>query len=211
MRATWPQAHTTAAPSTLFAEFGEEAEARDGRPGEDDGVLARDVMAQLLGHKAVELRLILQGGQTVCTLTLLQVDWDLCSGRPDTTLNTPGKLCSVVCSLPNHCVSKMMCCINLYGALTVGHEYFKQMSQQSVVVEMRFCGWGRTQLLNTLVPLKKTKNEGEPGFRGKPLSNVKMSAHKQLATLLALTLLLLSTSWTALAWLASIYIIAFSY
>lgn len=59
---------------TLFAEFGEEAEARDGRPGEDDGVLARDVLAQLLGHEAVELRLVLQGGQTVCALALLQMD-----------------------------------------------------------------------------------------------------------------------------------------
>lgn len=68
-------------PRTLFAEFGKEAEARDGRPGEDDGVLARDVLAELLGHEAVELRLILQGGQTVCALTLLQMDGDLQSGR----------------------------------------------------------------------------------------------------------------------------------
>lgn len=65
----------------MFAEFGEEAEARDGRPGEDDGVLARDVLAELLGHEAVELRLVLQGGQTVCALTLLQMDGDLQSGR----------------------------------------------------------------------------------------------------------------------------------
>lgn len=66
---------------TLFAEFGEEAEACDGWPGEDDGVLARDVLAELLGHEAVELRLVLQGGQTVCALTLLQMDGDLQSGR----------------------------------------------------------------------------------------------------------------------------------
>lgn len=65
---------------TLFAEFGEEAEARDGRPGEDDGVLAGDVLAELFGHKAVELRLVLQGGQTVCTF--LQMDGDLqCGGK----------------------------------------------------------------------------------------------------------------------------------
>lgn len=38
---------------TLFAELGEEAEAGDGRPGEDDGVPARDVLAELLGHEAV--------------------------------------------------------------------------------------------------------------------------------------------------------------
>lgn len=65
----------------MFAEFREEAEARDGWPGEDDGVLARDVLAELLGHEAVELRLVLQGGQTVCALTLLQMDGDLQSGR----------------------------------------------------------------------------------------------------------------------------------
>lgn len=59
---------------TLFAEFGEEAETRDGWPGENDGVLARDVLAELLGHKAVELRLVLQGGQTICTLAILQMD-----------------------------------------------------------------------------------------------------------------------------------------
>lgn len=59
---------------TLFAEFTEKAEARDGRPREDDGVLARDVLAELLGHKAVKLRLVLQGGQTVCALALLQMD-----------------------------------------------------------------------------------------------------------------------------------------
>lgn len=59
---------------TLFAEFSEEAEARDGWPSEDDGVLAGDVLAKLLGHKAVELRLVLQGGQTICTLSLLQMD-----------------------------------------------------------------------------------------------------------------------------------------
>lgn len=70
---------------TLFAEFGEEAEACDGWPGEDDGVLARDVLAELLGHKAVELRLVLQGGQTICTLTVLQVDWDLSSARTENT------------------------------------------------------------------------------------------------------------------------------
>lgn len=58
----------------MFAELGEEAEARDGWPGEDDGVPARDVLAKLLGHEAVELRLVLQGGQTVCTLALLQVN-----------------------------------------------------------------------------------------------------------------------------------------
>lgn len=69
---------------TLFAEFGEEAEASDGRPGEDDGVLARDVLAELLGHEAVELRLVLQGGQTICTLALLQMDWNLQSGRKET-------------------------------------------------------------------------------------------------------------------------------
>lgn len=130
---------------------------------------------------------------------------------PHLTPIHPESFAGVVCSLPNHRVSKMICSINLYGALSVGHEYFKQMSQQSVVVEMRFCGWGWTQLLNTLVPLKKNKNDGELGFRGKPLPDVKMSTHKQLAALLALTLQLLCTSWTALAWLASIYIIAFSY
>lgn len=59
---------------TLFTEFSEEAEACDGWPGEDDGVLAGDVLAELLGHKAVELRLVLQGGQTICTLSLLQMD-----------------------------------------------------------------------------------------------------------------------------------------
>lgn len=58
----------------MFAEFGEETEARDGWPREDDAVLARDVLAELLGHEAVELRLVLQGGQAVRTLTLLQVD-----------------------------------------------------------------------------------------------------------------------------------------
>ena len=68
---------------TLFAEFGEEAEARDGRPGEDDGVLARDVLAELLGHEAVELRLVLQGGETVCTLALLQMDGYLQRGRKE--------------------------------------------------------------------------------------------------------------------------------
>lgn len=52
-------------PLTLFAELCEEAEARDGRPGEDDGVPARDVLAELLGHEAVELRFVLQGGETV--------------------------------------------------------------------------------------------------------------------------------------------------
>lgn len=62
---------------TLFAELGEEAEAGDGRPREDDGVLAGDVLAQLLGHQAVQLRLVLQGGQTVGTLALLQVHRDL--------------------------------------------------------------------------------------------------------------------------------------
>ena len=67
---------------TLFAEFGEEAEARDGRPGEDDGVLAGDVLAELLGHEAVELRLVLQGGQTVCAL--LQMDGDLQRGQTET-------------------------------------------------------------------------------------------------------------------------------
>lgn len=60
---------------TLFAEFSEEAEARDGRPGEDDGVLAGDVLTELLGHEAVELRFVLQGGQTVCAL--LQMDRNL--------------------------------------------------------------------------------------------------------------------------------------
>lgn len=58
---------------TLFAEFGEKAEARDGWPGEDNRVLSRDVLAELLGHDIVELRLVLQGGQAVCTLALLQV------------------------------------------------------------------------------------------------------------------------------------------
>lgn len=62
---------------TLFAELGEEVEAGDGRPCEDDGVLAGDVLAQLLCHQAVELRFVLQGGQTVGTLTLLQVHRDL--------------------------------------------------------------------------------------------------------------------------------------
>lgn len=59
---------------TLFAEFNEKAEACDGRPGEDDGVLARDILAELLGHKAMELRLVLQGGQAICTLAVLQMD-----------------------------------------------------------------------------------------------------------------------------------------
>lgn len=75
-----PADATSAAASrlgTLFAEFGEETEARDGRPREDDAVLARDVLAELLGHQAVELRLVLQGGQAVRTLALLQVDRDL--------------------------------------------------------------------------------------------------------------------------------------
>lgn len=56
----------------MFAELGEEAEARYGRPGEDDGVLARYVLAELLGHEAVELRLVLQGGQSI--RALLQMD-----------------------------------------------------------------------------------------------------------------------------------------
>lgn len=55
---------TFAAP-TLFAEFREEAEAGHGRAGEDDGVLPTDVLAQLLGHQAVELRLVLQRSQPV--------------------------------------------------------------------------------------------------------------------------------------------------
>lgn len=58
---------------TLFAEFGKEAKACDGWPGEDDGVLAGDILAKLLGHEAVKLRLVLQGGQTVRTLALLQM------------------------------------------------------------------------------------------------------------------------------------------
>lgn len=62
---------------TLFTEFSEKAEACDGRSSEDDCVLAGDVLAELLGHKTVELRLILQGGQTICALALLQMDWDL--------------------------------------------------------------------------------------------------------------------------------------
>lgn len=62
---------------TLFAELSEEAEAGDGRPGENDGVLARDVLAELLGHEAVELRLVLQRGEAVCALAVLQMDRDL--------------------------------------------------------------------------------------------------------------------------------------
>lgn len=76
---------------TLFAELGEEAEAGDGRPREDDGVLAGDVLAQLLGHQAVELWFVLQGGQTVGTLTLLQVHRDL---HGETHTRTRVKHCS---------------------------------------------------------------------------------------------------------------------
>lgn len=65
-------AGATTCACTLFAELGEEAEARYGRPGEDDGVLARYVLAELLGHEAVELRLVLQGGQSI--RALLQMD-----------------------------------------------------------------------------------------------------------------------------------------
>lgn len=62
---------------TLFAEFSEEAEVGDGWPGEDDGVLSGDVLAELLGHQAVELRLVLESSQSVCALPLLQMHRDL--------------------------------------------------------------------------------------------------------------------------------------
>lgn len=74
------QTHLSAATfrwCTLLAEFGEEAEAGDRWSCEDDGVLSRNVLTQLLGHEAVELRLVLQGGQTVCALPLFQMDVDL--------------------------------------------------------------------------------------------------------------------------------------
>lgn len=80
---TWSTAFASRAP-TLLAELGEEAEAGDGRPREDDGVLAGDVLAQLFGHEAVELGFVLQGGQTVRALTLLQVHRDLLGRRRHT-------------------------------------------------------------------------------------------------------------------------------
>lgn len=80
---TWSTTFASRVP-TLFAELREEAEAGDGRPREDDGVLAGDVLAQLFGHEAVELRFVLQGGQTVRTLTLLQVHRDLLGRRRHT-------------------------------------------------------------------------------------------------------------------------------
>lgn len=61
----------------MLAELREQAEAGHGGSGEDDGVLPRDVLAELLGHQAVELRLVLQSGQAVRALALLQVDGDL--------------------------------------------------------------------------------------------------------------------------------------
>lgn len=79
---------------TLFAEFCEEAEARDGWPSEDDGVFSGNVLAELLSHKAVELRFVLQGGQTICTLAIFQMDRDLQkrggikSGRVDANIFT---------------------------------------------------------------------------------------------------------------------------
>lgn len=80
---TWSTMFASRAP-TLFAELGEEAETGDGRPREDDGVLAGDVLAELFGHEAVELRFVLQGGQTVRTLTILQVHRDLLGRRRHT-------------------------------------------------------------------------------------------------------------------------------
>lgn len=62
---------------TLFTEFCEEAEACDRWAGEDDGVFSRNVLTELLGHKTVELRFVLQGSQTLCTLALFQMDCDL--------------------------------------------------------------------------------------------------------------------------------------
>lgn len=82
---TWSTTFASCAP-TLFAELGEEAETGDGRPREDDSVLAGDVLAQLFGHEAVELRFVLQGGQTVRTLTLLQVHRDLLGRRRHTDM-----------------------------------------------------------------------------------------------------------------------------
>lgn len=65
----------------MFAKFSEKAQACDGRPCEDDRVPARDVLAELLSHQAVELRFVLQGGETVCALAVLQMDRNLQSGR----------------------------------------------------------------------------------------------------------------------------------
>lgn len=50
---------------TLFAKFREEAETCHGRPGEDDAVLPRNVLTQLLGHQAVKLRLVFKRGEPI--------------------------------------------------------------------------------------------------------------------------------------------------
>ena len=61
----------------MFLELLEEVEAGDAGPCEHDSVAPGQVVAQLLGHHAVELWLVLQRGQTVHPLTILQVDIDL--------------------------------------------------------------------------------------------------------------------------------------
>lgn len=72
----------------MFAEFSEKAETGDGRPGEDDGVLPRDVLTQLFGHQTVKLSLVLQGGQSLRALAFLQVHCDLW-GQRSSRENTP--------------------------------------------------------------------------------------------------------------------------
>lgn len=63
--------------STLFLKVLEEVEAGDAGSSEDDGIAAGQALAQLLGHQAVELQLVLQGVQPVRPWALFQMDRNL--------------------------------------------------------------------------------------------------------------------------------------
>lgn len=68
---------TSALYSTLFLKVLEEVEAGDAGSSEDDGIAAGQALAQLLGHQAVELQLVLQGVQPVRPWALFQMDRNL--------------------------------------------------------------------------------------------------------------------------------------